>query len=330
MPRYHAAVGEPGHADAQRASELASVLRSHPEGLTRAELMRVMGVSEGSIKRAIKALNHDQENVVRDPENSRYRLVNQAAGNPLLRPEPADLNAILIARAILGELADPDLMTRLDRMAEELEQRLLATQARDSSVHPRAVTASLTMGTHVDPSLLRTVLTAVRKQVLRIEFKSIWKGEQRTATVEPWQVRIHDGAIYLRAFWREVDEARTLRLAQCSSVEVCDDQPTTPAPPASLCWGDGDPAFGIDEDRPGRAEVHIRAPLSRWVEHIVWHSDQADTWDGDVLIRRVSYRSCREFARRLLSIADGLAVVEPAELREQLVGYVAEARGLEG
>ena len=61
--------------------------------------------------------------------------------------------------------------------------------------------------------------------------------------------------------------------------------------------------------------------MARWIGNMVWDAGQEDRWiePGELLERKVPYHSCRELARRLLSIVDGLESIEPAELREEVV-----------
>ena len=81
--------------------------------------------------------------------------------------------------------------------------------------------------------------------------------------------------------------------------------------------------MGVDDDRPGVATVRVTGPYARWVELECWDDSQEDRWSADmtVLERRVEYRSCRECARRLLSLGDGLLSVEPTELREEVSAH---------
>ena len=62
--------------------------------------------------------------------------------------------------------------------------------------------------------------------------------------------------------------------------------------------------------------------VARWVSRMQWDPAQQDRWveARELLERTVPYHSCREFARRLLSIIDGLEMIEPAELREEVLG----------
>jgi hypothetical protein len=98
--------------------------------------------------------------------------------------------------------------------------------------------------------------------------------------------------------------------------------PREPVPAKNLLWGSSDPGFGIDSDRPGVAVLKVRGGVARWIANMVWDPGQEDRWlePNELLERKVPYHSAREFARRLLSIVDGLESIEPAELREEVVG----------
>jgi predicted DNA-binding transcriptional regulator YafY len=47
-----------------------------------------------------------------------------------------------------------------------------------------------------------------------------------------------------------------------------------------------------------------------------------------LLERTVAYRSCREMARRLASLLDGVESIAPAQLRDEVVRIVARAAEL--
>jgi len=135
-------------------------------------------------------------------------------------------------------------------------------------------------------------------------------------------VRIHDGAAYLRAWCREAAGARTYRLVHIEDVEhVAAALPTLPMPLGERAWGDdGHPAYGIDQDRPGEAVIVFRDAIARWVHGVLWQPQQQDRWiiPGKRLERRVPYRSCREMARRVLSVIDGVESIAPPELATEV------------
>jgi predicted DNA-binding transcriptional regulator YafY len=309
-------------------------------GATKREIVAAIGereqTSDVSVQRALTELRleHDAR-IEYEGVGRRWRLV-APLHLPFTAPDREDLVAVLVAQAILEPIADDALRERIGKLVEELDDRVRARESSDALPTASSVSATLTLGTRVDAQVLRTLLTTCRRRVLRIAYASPWRNEAapREYTIEPWAVRVHDGAAYLRAYGREAGAPRTFRVADIERVEVLEQtsaggKPLARVPPTAAVWVDGEPAFGIDRDRPGEAIVRLEGSVARWVSKVWWHPAQRDTWgDGGVLERRLAYRSCRELARRIVSVIDGVVGMEPAELRDE-VGRLLRA-GLRG
>lgn len=307
--------------------------RAGDRGLTKAELVATIGAERTSpqtVQRALVELrtSYDApiECVGRD---RRWRLTAQLP-MPLEAPEHDDLLAVLVAQAVLHPLADAALRTRLARLVEDLDERArgrASASAPHRAPHRSTFSATLTFGTRTAADVLRTLSSACRRRVVRLTYTSPWKPVaegRRVYLVEPWALRIHDGAMYLRAWSHAAAQPRTFRLAHVERVEVLPDAPRVAAPPQRDVWGDDNPALGIDHDRPGVAVVRFRGAIARWIAHIAWHPEETNTWivPGELLERRVAYRSCREFARRLMPVLDGIEALAPDELRAEVDGLI--------
>jgi predicted DNA-binding transcriptional regulator YafY len=283
----------------QAAHAIIRYLRAHPEGASKEELQaRVLGrrLSPPTIQRAMDWLRdeHDAPIDYEKPSN-RWLLKDSLFGLPLGDPTPEDLAAVVFAGALLARIADEELSGRVQRLIEQMDMRIL------------------------DPHLLSTLLRAVGRHVLRIDYRSPWREKEQYYDVEPWQLRFHDGSLYMRGYSRTTSGPRNYRVANVVSARIVpEEQPREPVPAPNEIWP-GHPAFGIDDDRPDTATIRIRGAIARWVARTVWHPEQKDTWieKGELLERRVPYNSCREFARRLLTLGDGLVSVAPAELRHE-------------
>lgn len=304
--------------------------RAGEDGLAKSEIVTRIGNDRTSLPTVQRALDDLRElgAPIAPPEKGRGWRLTGPFSMPLEAPDRDDLLAVLIARAILEPVADATLRRRIDRLVEDIDARVRdRTQAvaRDELPHRVAFSAALTLGTRVDASTLRLLSTACPgRKVVRIKYESPWKPVAdaiRVYEIEPWALRVHDGTVYLRAWSRDAEAPRTFRVAQ-----ILEASPTrlTPRGRTELrgrAWGDEHPAFGIDQDRPGMAVVRLRGTVARWVERIVWHPDQRDVWKEprELLERTVAYRSCREMARRLVSVIDGVEAIEPTELRAEVV-----------
>ena len=320
----------------ETARVLLRHLRDHPGGATKEELAKVAEVSHPSIQRALTWLrDHCDSPVEFDRAAGRWVLRDPHFTLPLTDPDAQDLAAVLFAEALLAPLADEEITSRLRRLAEQMDAEIRDRGGTPSEgARPGTLVATLTTGSRTDPTILSTLFGAVGKQVVQIRYASPWSSSagSRLHDVEPWQLRLHDGNMYMRAYSRTHGEARSFRVAQIEDAELIEGlTPREPLPLPDKIWGDHDPAFGIDEDRPDTAVLHIRAPVARWVAHNVWDPGQRDTWleDGELLERRVAYRSCRELARRLLSLGDSLVKVEPEALREAVRSHARVLAKLE-
>ncbi len=312
-------VVETGHA-------ILRYLQGHPDGATKGELARRApgGVSEVTIQRALDWLRNDQDAPITfERADLRWRLTDPRFTLPLGDPGVDDLVAVMFAGALLEPLADEELAERLRRMIEDMDQRV---RQRDGggSFRPGSITATVSQGAPVDPQILHTLARAIGKQVVRISYKSPWANTERSHDVEPWQLRIHDSTFYLRAFSRSAAGPRSFRVSQILAARAVDGlAPSESVPSPDRIWGDRDPAYGIDEDHPDVATVRIRGPVARWVAGDLWHPAQADRWlePDELLERTVPYASCREFARRLMTLGEGLVQVEPNELRNAVLEH---------
>lgn len=294
-------------------------------------------VSTVTVQRALIWLRDQQDApIVFERPSMHWRLTDPSFSLPLFDPAPRDLQAVLFASTLLEPVVDPDLAARLRRLVEEMDQRV-RDRGAPLQLRSGTVTATISQGQPVDPEVLEVLLGAIGRAVVSFEYASPWSREAsappRVYDVEPWQLRIHDNRVYLRAYTRNRNAPRSFRVALMSNVRRHPTlRPTAPVPAPDRIWDEGDPAFGIDHDRPDVAVVVLKGPVARWAALERWHDEQVDRWlePGERLERTVPYASCREFARRLMSVADGLVSIEPEALRAQVAGLAAGAAALAG
>ena len=315
----------------QSARAILRHLRDNPEGASKDELVRSVGVSKPSLQRALTWLRDECDSPVEFERGAGvWRLRDPHFSLPLSDPEAEDLAAVMFASALLAPLADEEITERLRRLAEQMDGEIRARDAAAPDApgtRPGALVATVTSAATVDPNISAALLSAAGRRVVAISYVSPWAAapERTRQIVEPWQMRLHDGAYYLRAWSRAHDAPRTFAVAHIEAVIPLDgDVPRAPLPPAEAIWGDADPAFGIDHDRPDTATVRVRGATARWLHRVRWHPAQHDEWleANELLERRLPYRSCRELARRLLSLGSAVVAIEPPALRDEVRAHV--------
>lgn len=302
----------------QRAARVALRLLRTQDHASRADIATAADVSGETVKRALEWLRDKGARVEYVGRLRAWVLHNKEFALPLTDPTVEDLQAVLTAAGLLHELGQEEAASRSRALFDELAQRLADRKGR--SFRPDALRVTQTTAVVREPRWMLQFLRAAKRQVLRVSYRSPWKDELIVHTFEPWQVWLHDGVLYVRGHSRTRRDARTFRLANVEHVAPADTG-TTRVPVPAEPWGTADPRFGVDEDRPGEAVVRLRGAVARWTHAACWHPSQVDTWieKGALLERRLRYRSCRELARRLVSVADGLETVEPDELHAEVL-----------
>ena len=305
------------------AGRVCRLLRASTEGASVAELARGARAKAPTVRKALRWLVEQGAPIEYDAASRRRVLTDRAFTLPLLDPEPDDVTALVVASALLAPVVDPATLRRVARVIEELEKRVRERSSQPPP-DPAWITTSVTMATSADPTVVRTILRSVRQRVLRIRYYRPWSDERSEHVVEPWHVRLQDGAMYLWGWSRTRKAPRTFGVAFIEScVALPGERLQRPAPvsPAGFAW---DPAFGVDEHDPGVACLRVRGPLARWLHRVQWHPREVDTWivEGEVLERRIPYRSRREFARRVLTVIDAVESIEPRALRDEVHGYL--------
>ena len=87
-------------------------------------------------------------------------------------------------------------------------------------------------------------------------------------------------------------------------------------------WLEG---FGVwSGEKVVATEIRIAAPASFYFAKELWHEDQVDTFEGEVLVRKMPAIVSPELVRRVLSIGKYVVGIEPKELRDAVREEVIE------
>jgi predicted DNA-binding transcriptional regulator YafY len=305
--------------------------RAGEAGMTKQELLAEIGSDRTSlqtIQRALDELREGDAQLTCSGADRRWRLLAPFA-MPLEAPSPEDVLAVHMAKAHIDQLGDPILSEHMTKIVEVVDERVRERTPGSSLPARKTMTSSLTLSTILDPAIFREVVGACRRKPLRIQHVSPWRSPTEHVewqTIEPWGLHMFDGAVYLRAWSHNRHEPRTFRLADVEQVALLDEaaeHDITRQPIPADIFGDDNPAYGIDHDRPDIAVIRMRGGVARWAARVRWHHEQNDLWIGtgkELLERRFAYRSCRELARRLAMVIDGIVSIEPPELREEVLG----------
>ena len=309
--------------------------RAGAKGMSKREIVAAIGRTKTSAPTVQRALDELRETyggcIVCFGKVKRWRL-DAPLAMPLEAPDQHDQLALHFAKAIIDSMADVALRERIGRLFEDVDERVRQRVPGSELPTRKAMTATLTLGTRMDPDIFRRLATACRRKTVRIRHASPWRPTAaKWKAIEPWAMHMQDGAVYLRGWAIGPRAPGIFRLADISALEELDDTATrTRHPVPADVWAEEREAYGMDHDRPGVAVIRLRGAVARWVSTIVWHPSERDVWleEGELLERTIPYRSCRELARRLVSVIDGIESIEPRALFDEVVGLCEHAKRL--
>lgn len=168
-----------------------------------------------------------------------------------------------------------------------------------------------------DPGTAPPSLDAVRAASaahdrLRIAYVAQSTGERTERVVEPEAVFASAGHWYAAVWDVEVDDERLLRIDRIASVETTGERFS----PRGL-QGAGRPLYTpSDRDVDVRVRLH---PPARWVAEYYLARDVTERPDGSVEVT-LPTATTRWLARLLLRLGPDVEVLEPASMRDEIVG----------
>jgi proteasome accessory factor B len=145
-----------------------------------------------------------------------------------------------------------------------------------------------------------------------------YHGEERL--IDPFRLEFQRGRWYLTGYDHLRDEERNYRLDRVEgAVAVTDGPPFTP--PSTAVPGRALGAWELGAEEPVRAVVRVDGPQARWVVHHVGPDHVVADDEGAVVVELpVTNRAA--FRTFVLSFLDHAEVLEPPELRDELVAWL--------
>jgi predicted DNA-binding transcriptional regulator YafY len=299
------------------ANKIINLLRQG-DSLSAKDFAKRLRVSTPTVNRALQWVRDVGALIEYSATTKTWRLADPNFTLPLLDPAVDDLQAVLTAAGLLQAIQQEKAAKRAFALFNELAAELGAKK----KIRADSLRVTQSSGIIKDPNAMLLLLRSVRRYVVEITYLSPWskKRESSTHELEPWQVWLAEGVLYVQGYSVSPKEPRTFSLAGIEAVKIIEGRKPSVVPPSNVSE-ELDLRYGVDLDRPSNAVLVFRGPIARFVATRRWFPKYDDRWikPDELLERRFAYRSCRELARRLVSLADGLESIDPPELKDELV-----------
>lgn len=148
----------------------------------------------------------------------------------------------------------------------------------------------------------------------------VFRYRDEGRTVDPYRLEFQRGRWYLTGYDHGRSDERNFRLDRIDGDVEVTDGPTFD-PPSTAVPGQARGAWELGAEPPVRARVRIEGPGARWaVQHLGPDAVVAEDADGVIVEMPVTNRSA--FRSFVLSFLDRAEVLEPPELRADLIAWL--------
>ncbi|MCC5866298.1 MAG: YafY family transcriptional regulator [Wenzhouxiangella sp.] len=314
----------------ERLYHLHDILRQRRTPIDRQRLMDELGCSQATLYRLIAELRDNLgAPIEQDPDGRGYFYDRSLVGNfelPGFWISPEELQALLTARHVLGNVQPGLLEEELDGVQQRINQ-LLGRQGLDLAAQPERIQIRHDAGRPVPAELFENALKALfQRRRLRITYHGRRRDDISERTVSPQRLVNYRDRWYLAAWCHVADDFRSFALERIRGLALTE-QVAEDLPLADISRH-FDEAFGIFSG-PARHQARLlfSAEAARWAADEVWHPSQQSSWREDGRWElTVPYGHQRELLMDILSYGPDVEVLEPESLRQAVVESLEQAR----
>lgn len=296
--------------------------------------MDELGCSQATLYRLIAELR-DQLGapLEQDPDGRGFFYDRQLAGHfelPGLWISPDELQALLTARHVLGNVQPGLLEEELEGVQERINQ-LLDQQGLNFSAQPERIHIRKDAGRPVPSELFEDILEALfKRHRVAIEYHGRRRDESNRRLVSPQRLTSYRDRWYLDAWCHEAEGLRSFALERVRDMEIVEE----PAFEVEMeeIRAQLDQAFGIfSGPAENQAVLVFTEEAARWASEERWHREQQGRWLADGCFELTfPFGQSRELVMEILRYGPDVEVKAPSFLREQVAQSLMTAAGRYG
>jgi len=289
----------------RRQWRIVLALHGTRRGLTPRAIMQKADVRRATLYRDLAFLGEAGVPISQEKVNgeSRYALVGDAL--PALAPTALQSFALRLAREALEPLSGSSLVRELDSL-------LGASLARREAKPPVKIARRRPPASRNLIAVLERALSSDRR--LRIAYRSRAETAFRTRSVDPLEVRLVAGDLYLVAWDHDRRAPRKFKVTRIGEAEVLSEKRAHPAVDVDTLF---EHSVKVWTGEPVDVAIRFPPDLARLAEEHPLVPDQTyDVLPDDSVIVRARVSGMVEVTRWVLGWGAGAEVLEPLALRE--------------
>jgi len=304
----------------ERLYHLHNILNQRRTPISRHDLMERLECSQATLYRLVAELRDFLGAPLEQDADNRGFYYDRSYEQPFELPgiwiSPAELQALLTARQVLGNVQKGLLEDELDslkgRISSLLQQKGVEAEEEQSRIHIQAVA-----GRPVPDHLFQDVMGALLgRQQLHIRYHGRRKDDISERQISPQRLTQYRNSWYLDAFCHNADGLRSFALERISGQALLDED--AKEVPDEVLAAHFDSAYGIfSGPAEHTAKLKFTPEMSRWVAEEQWHPDQQGGFDQHgTWMLEIPFSSPRELVMDILRYGPEVEVISPGFLRD--------------
>ncbi len=304
--------------------KILMLLESRKRGVTINELSKELGCSERTVYRDLAALESSGFPICseKNEDDTRYGFVEGYTPGAALELSSDELLALYFSRGLLkmmeGTVFHKSLERLLDKVMSRIPEKNLAHFKKLAGAVAVGKEASRDYGSK--ESIISTIMrSSSNGDVLRIRYFSANTGEETDRRVDPYKLWYANDAFYLIGWCHVHDMVRTFLVDRIKEAFSTGEKFITSAGFDFSAYHDD--AFRVMRDgSKQRVLIRFHSGVAHCFQEKKWHPSQEVEVqpDGSALVA-MEVEGLAELKSWLLSWGDMAEVIEPAELRDQML-----------
>ncbi len=307
----------------ERLYHLHDILRQRRTPIDRQRLMDELGCSQATLYRLINELRDNLgAPIEQDPDGRGYFYDRSLAGNfelPGFWISPEELQALLTARHVLGNVQPGLLEDELDGVQQRINQ-LLGRQGLDLAAQPERIQIRHDAGRPVPGKLFENALKALfQRRRVTITYHGRRRDDVSEREISPQRLINYRDRWYLAAWCHRADDFRSFALERIRALALTEQEASNL--PQEEINSHFDEAFGIFSGPAShQARLLFSPEAARWAADEAWHPSQSSRWreDGSWELT-LPYGHQRELLMDVLSYGAEVEVLAPVSLRKAVI-----------
>lgn len=303
-----------------RQWRILDALQGKRRGMKAAQLMEELGVSRATLYRDLQVLLESPLPIVKEVVTGEARYALAHHGFPSLVPSGRQVAALYLARRMLEPLDGSAVVDEMDSLLRRFMR---------ADPHPKPITlAEAKRSSNRDH--IRALERAIEeRRRLRLRYLGVADRQAADRVVEPVELRLHEGHLYLMALDLERDGFRTFKVSRMQAVTVLDESAR------SHPEYDADEVFrhsmGIWSGEPIDVEIRLSAMGHRFLMDwpLATNQEVVALDDGGAIVR-ATVAGDIEVLRWVTRWGRHAEVLAPEGLREAVRDELGAALGFYG